>query len=117
MGGQNWLQHHDYAFVASPQGNGLDCHRTWEALILESIPIVRTSSLDPLFAEFPVAIVKDWSEVTDEKLRSWHTELSPMFTDELRQKLTVEFWLKKIQFQQQQQALRKPLLSNSQNRP
>ena len=38
-------QHAHFAFVASPSGNGLDCHRTWEALLLRSIPIVKVSVL------------------------------------------------------------------------
>ena len=34
-----------FAFVASPPGNGFDCHRTWEALILGCIVIVQNSSV------------------------------------------------------------------------
>src|SRR3990167_2803914 len=33
-------------FVLSPHGHGMDCHRTWEALLVGSYPIVRRSSLD-----------------------------------------------------------------------
>ena len=40
----HWLQHAHFAFVASPSGNGLDCHRTWEALLLRSIPIVKVQT-------------------------------------------------------------------------
>ena len=29
-------------FVLSPPGNGLDCHRTWEALLMGAVPIVLT---------------------------------------------------------------------------
>ncbi len=29
-----------YSFWLSPRGNGIDCHRTWEALYLDVIPIV-----------------------------------------------------------------------------
>ena len=28
-----WAQYGESAFVASPPGNGFDCHRTWEALV------------------------------------------------------------------------------------
>jgi len=28
-----------YKYVASPPGNGIDCHRTWEAIILGVIPV------------------------------------------------------------------------------
>lgn len=54
-----------YQFVVSPQGNGRDCHRTWELLALGSIPIVHTSSLDILYDDLPVVIVNDWSELKD----------------------------------------------------
>ena len=40
---KNWENMVKYTFTASPLGNGLDCHRTWEILALGGIPIVRTS--------------------------------------------------------------------------
>lgn len=51
-------------FVVSPHGVGLDCFRTWEALYLGSYVIVKESTLDVLYEELPVWIVKEWSEVT-----------------------------------------------------
>jgi hypothetical protein len=55
-------------FWLSPRGNGIDCHRTWEALYLGRIPIVESSEIDILFQDLPVFIVKDWKEITLEKL-------------------------------------------------
>ena len=52
-----------YGFVASPPGNGMDCHRTWEALYLRTIPVVKRSSLYDAFPRLPVLAVHDWSEV------------------------------------------------------
>jgi len=60
----SWKKQTEFAFVISPHGNGLDCHRTWEALCLGCIPIVKTSPLDPLFADLPVLIVQSWSDVS-----------------------------------------------------
>ena len=51
-------------FVVSPHGNGLDCHRTWEILLVGSYPIVKKSTLDELYQGLPVLIVDDWSVVT-----------------------------------------------------
>jgi len=65
-----WKNMTKYAFVLSPQGNGLDCHRTWEALCLGCIPIIKTSGIDQLFEELPVWIVNSWSEVTEENMKS-----------------------------------------------
>ena len=39
-----WRRHGNYAFVISPPGHGLDCHRTWEALALGCIPITLASA-------------------------------------------------------------------------
>jgi len=62
--------HHqmDYAFVISPFGCGLDCHRTWEALILGCIPIIAHSGLDPLFDDLPVLLIDKWSDVSEDLL-------------------------------------------------
>jgi hypothetical protein len=63
-----WKKQVEYAFVISPHGNGLDCHRTWEALILGCIPIMKKSGLSELFNELPVLIVENWSDVNNKLL-------------------------------------------------
>ena len=60
----------DYAFVVSPYGYGFDCHRTWEALVLGCIPIVKSNAMDSLFDDLPVLIIKEWSDITQELLDS-----------------------------------------------
>ena len=64
-----WSIQSQYAFVLSPRGGGYDCHRTWEALLLGSIPIVKSSGLDPVYEGLPVLIVDDWSDITEDLLR------------------------------------------------
>jgi len=39
----SWRMNAGCAFTLSPAGAGLDCHRTWEALLLGSIPVVLRS--------------------------------------------------------------------------
>jgi hypothetical protein len=87
----NMIKH---AFVLSPQGNGLDCHRTWEALCLGCIPIVKTSGLDPLFEGLPVWIVSSWSEVTRENMVSKINEFKERTFQ--TERLTLDFWRKRI---------------------
>jgi len=57
-------------FVLSPPGNGLDCHRTWESLIMGAVPIVLRSTLDPLFNNTRTLILDNWSQLTQEYLLS-----------------------------------------------
>ena len=52
----------------SPRGNGLDCHRTWEALYLDVIPVVWNSSLNSLYADLPIIVINDYSEITEKFL-------------------------------------------------
>ena len=89
-----WKKHEHYAFELSPSGNGLDCHRTYEAIILNTIPIVRSNTLDPIFKEnkLPVVIVKEWNEVTQDNLKIWHEQYKDWFSEENKRKVRVEYW-------------------------
>ena len=91
---QTWKSQSEYAFVVSPHGNGLDCHRTWEALCLGCIPIMKTSDLDPMFEGLPVLIVKQWSDVTKELMERTVEEYK---TREFKmEKLLLSYWMDKI---------------------
>jgi len=51
-----------YKFIISPEGNGIDCHRTWEALYLKTIPIVDKNKVTEHFSKlFPMVLVDDWN--------------------------------------------------------
>jgi hypothetical protein len=85
-----WKNMIKYTFVLSPQGNGIDCHRTWEALCLGCYPIVKTSGLDPLFDELPVWIVKEWTDVTAENMKQKESEFK--LKEFKLEKLTLKYW-------------------------
>jgi hypothetical protein len=70
-----WKQMATFAFCISPHGHGLDCHRTWEALALGCVPIVKSSPLDPLYSKFPIWIVQDWSHVTQDSIKAKFEEM------------------------------------------
>lgn len=79
-----------FAFVISPYGNGLDCHRTWETLCLGSIPIVRAKHFSKMFENLPVLIVNEWKDINKELLENTITEFSSKVFD--YNKLTLKFW-------------------------
>jgi len=90
---ESWMNQMEFAFVCSPSGGGLDCHRTWEALILGCVPIVKSSGMDSLFDGLPVWIVKDWSEVTLENCVKKKEEYSGAYSLE---KLDLSYWVSLI---------------------
>lgn len=97
-----WALKTRYWFSASPHGRGLDCHRTWEDLILGCIVIVKTSPLDCLYEDLPVVIVQDWDEVTEENLKIWLNQYRDMIESGwYRIKLTHAYWMQKIKVMQQ----------------
>lgn len=81
-------------FVLSPRGAGLDCYRTWEALLVGSIPIVKHSNLDPLYQDLPVLIVDHWDMITEEFLNKKYIEITNRKYN--FKKLTAGYWLRQI---------------------
>lgn len=93
---QLWREKTDYAFVASPRGVGLDCHRTWESLLLGNIVLVRRSSLDPLYAGLPVVAIDDWRELTPARLQEWLAlHAASWGSAEIEQRLTNRYWIER----------------------
>ena len=83
-----------YAFVASPPGNGLDCHRTWEAMYLRCIPIVKRSFMTDEYEKngLPIWVVDSYDELSqydEETLKSKYLELAPRFNSDL---LWFNYW-------------------------
>jgi hypothetical protein len=91
---QTWTNQSKYSFVISPHGNGLDCHRTWEALILGCVVIVKTSPLDNLYTDLPVLIVTEWSDITCELLQNTLLKFENMCFS--YNKLTLNYWVDKF---------------------
>ena len=88
-----------HEFIISPRGNGIDCHRTYEAILAGCIVITRTSTLDEMFIsnKLPVVIIQDWSELNDnlpQKLEKWSREYSHLTSSQIViPKLLFGYWL------------------------
>jgi hypothetical protein len=91
---ETWRKQTHYVFVLSPHGNGLDCHRTWEALLLGCIPIVKTSAIDSLYDGLPVWIVDEWSDVTLPNMIRVFADFNTRIFD--MERLTLKYWLNKM---------------------
>lgn len=96
----------NYKFIISPEGNGVDCHRHYEALMFGCIPIIeRNPHIEEKYAGCPILWTTDYSEITPEYLEKVYSEMidkvydfSKLFlsnyTPELQQQIkkNSEFW-------------------------
>ena len=65
-----------YKFTISPEGNGIDCHRHYEALISGCIPIIENNPLTyEKYKNCPVLFTNDYSEITEEYLNMKYSEM------------------------------------------
>ena len=91
---ETWKLQSQYQFVLSPHGAGLDCHRTWEALLLGCIPIVKKAKLNDLFVDLPVITVEDWSEINSAFLKKIAEEIALKNINQ--EKLFMRYWKAQI---------------------
>ena len=61
------LKRHKYAIC--PEGNGLDTHRFWECLYMNTIPICLKNEITEHYKKyFPIILLNDWKELDVNKL-------------------------------------------------
>ena len=83
-----WRIMRNSQYIISPRGRGFDCHRTWEALVLGVVPIIKTSVNDSLFKEMPVLIVDSFKEINNDLLNN-NKDFGSLNLD----KITLEYWV------------------------
>lgn len=98
-----WRRLKSISFCFAPAGHGLDTHRVWELLVLNTVPVVLSSSLDPLYLQFPVVIVGEWGDVLragwaeaarGELQRRWGAE--PFLNASVTARLSMDYWVSLI---------------------
>jgi hypothetical protein len=80
-----------YKFVISPEGNGIDCHRHYEALIAGCIPIIERNPLvEEKYRGCPILWTTDYSEINSSYLERKYEEMKNQVYDFSR--LFLEFY-------------------------
>lgn len=99
-----------FKFVISPEGNGEDCHRHYEALVSGCIPIIEyNEGILKKYKGLPVLYTKDYSEITPDYLKKMYKlminhkfDFSKLFMDYYNNKdikdikLKGNYWCQKI---------------------
>jgi hypothetical protein len=66
----------NYKFIISPEGNGIDCHRHYEALIAGCIPIMEKNKLtEEKYKGCPILWTSDYSEINENYLMEKYKEM------------------------------------------
>jgi hypothetical protein len=84
-------------YILSPEGTGIDCHRVYESIYYNAIPIMKTNPMaESFYKKLPIWIVNDWSEITKESLEADYEERYNQLAEWKRINpnwLYPEFWL------------------------
>ena len=86
-----------YKFIVSPAGHGIDCFRTWEAMLLGAVVILRIDAdiaYRELFAGLPAIILDKWEQLTETFLQEAYQHHEKMVeTNGYRlERLTSTYW-------------------------
>jgi hypothetical protein len=97
-----WREMVKYRYILSPFGNGYDCHRVWESLLLGCVPIVccggggkAVREYKRLWEGLPVLCVDRWSDVT-EKVLADYAALYCVEKGKIHEYLRLEWWRNKM---------------------
>jgi hypothetical protein len=85
---ENWTAIANSVYSIAPHGNGVDSHRIWECLYLNTIPVVEYHECFSQFTDLPILFVDDYSIVTREYLESQKNQ----FVSKNTKKLNINFW-------------------------
>lgn len=81
-------------FCICPDGNGIDTHRIWEALYLNSIPIISNIHIYNHYQELPILFIQDWNTLTEEMMNKVYNEFKNKKFD--KSKINLDYYKKLV---------------------
>lgn len=87
-----------YKFVASPPGSSVEGHRTWEALYVGVIPIVKSSVTMDYFKKLkiPLWVVDEWSELDSVSEKILEEKYKVIQENSSMDAMYMDYWIDKI---------------------
>lgn len=90
----------NHSFVLCPRGGGIDTHRLWETLYMDSIPIVKRDVAYRDFEELdlPICFIDNWEDITAEFLKNEkeRIESGKERKEYNMEPLKISYWINKI---------------------
>jgi len=85
---------YNHKFVICPEGNGIDTHRKWETLYLNTIPIEKRNINSSFYEDLPICLVNNWNEINEDFLNKEYDRINN--SDWNLNKLDMAYWQNKI---------------------
>jgi hypothetical protein len=85
---------YNHKFVICPEGNGIDTHRTWECLYMNTIPIEKRNINNQFYTDLPICFVDNWEEITEDFLEKEYVKITNSNWN--LNKLNFDYWKNKI---------------------
>lgn len=83
-----------YSFVASPPGNGIDCIRTWEAILMGTVPICLDNTNSKLFKKIkaPIKMVSSYLELENKDISKLQKEYTDITSNSDQSVIYLKYW-------------------------
>ena len=95
QGFDNYIDNvYNHPFAVCPEGNGIDTHRIWECLYMNTIPICLKNINLEFYDDLPILVLNDWEEMNEKLLYDKYMSMS--HNNWNWDKLTFEYWKKEI---------------------
>ena len=80
-------------FCISPPGNGTDCHRIWECIYMDTVPIVKKDIAFAQFEDLPILFIDNWEEINNEYLLDKYNKI---INERKKDKIYIEYWINQL---------------------
>lgn len=87
-----------YKFLLCPEGNGIDTHRIWESLLVNTVPIMLKSSFSKNLSSLgiPVFTVNSWSELNELSEGELNSVYEKYKSFEFNKYVKFDYWMNTI---------------------
>lgn len=82
-------------FCIAPPGNGKDCHRIWECLYLDTVPVVKYDIAFSRFKDLPILFFNSWNDLTPDFFKQVFKDKGKL-KNYYHQKMDFQYWYNSI---------------------
>ena len=81
---------YNHAFVICAEGNGIDTHRVWECLYMNTIPVMIRNINNSFYSDLPILFIDDWEELSQKFLHDSFMDIAGKKWN--TKKLDFDYW-------------------------